>query len=240
VLANAFNYLFPMSSSLLASGEKERFRRIFLRSSSVYALLSGIALGALFLFGTAFLRLWVGAAVADHAAGVFRLLVIAALPAQLAGSFLNGIVLGTGHLRLYISYTVAKTALLTTGLLVGIRYWSLAGTGIAYLLASIAEIAYLVVVVRTVLEFPFLHFLRVAYARPLIVTIILTVAFWPLQAYASSWLRVSVSCALYIAAGACGATVTGILSRADLAQIRLFVRTSWSRVVASVAAIGRP
>jgi O-antigen/teichoic acid export membrane protein len=230
VIAASSSFLLPMSSSLLASGERDRFRRIFLKSSTVYALLSCTAFGALFLFGTAFLRLWVGTRIADRVDDVFRLLIVGTLVTQISGALLNNVVLGAGYLRLYVVYAVGRTVLLAAGLLVGIRYLSLKGTGVAYLVAGIADVYYLVACMRQVFEIPSMLFFRVAYARPLVLVVLLTVAAWPIRDMASTWGRLFLLCALFVSAAASGAVIAGIFRREDLARARAFLAERWSRL----------
>jgi O-antigen/teichoic acid export membrane protein len=231
VLGSTFNFLFPMSSALLASGEKTRFHRIFLKSSTVNAALSCVAFGGLLLFGEPFLKLWVGPLIATQVEGVFPWLVIGTLLAQLSGSLFNSVVVGSGQLRLFFVYTICRAALLSGALVIGVRHFSLSGAGFAYAAAGLLEVAYLFVCVRWILHVPFIRFLRLTYAKPILVATLLTAATWPIRQLASTWVRLLLLGSLFCICAAIGIVVARIIDREDLARVRHFVRERWSRTV---------
>jgi O-antigen/teichoic acid export membrane protein len=220
LLANTFNYLFPLASALQATGEHEKFKRIFFTSGQLYAAISCTAFGALFLFGTSFMRLWVSDAIAAQVLVVFPLLVSGSMIAQLGSHFVNTIVLGSGHLRLYSAFTIAKVILLGGALFLGVRHFSLPGAGAAYLVAGIAEIAYLILAVRSILHIPFSEFFFRAYARPVAVTALIVTIFWPLRHMASTWSLLAVSCGLFLAISGVGFILLRVIDPRYIAGIR--------------------
>jgi O-antigen/teichoic acid export membrane protein len=220
LLGNTFCYLFPMSSALHASGERERFGAIFLKSSALHAALACTAFGALFLFGTSFLRLWVGDAIAAEVRVGFPLLVVGAVASQLCSTFLNPTVVGLGRLRLYFGFSVARVILLGGALLVGVRHFALVGASGAYVVGGIAELGYLAIGVRSILGISFRQFLRRAYVKPMAVAAFLTVATWPLRDMASTWWRLAVLCALYVAVASLGNILFRAIPVEDI--VRLF------------------
>lgn len=218
LLANTFNYLFPMSSALHASGEHERFRGIFLKSSALYAALTCTAFGALFLFGLSFLRLWVGDAITGKLGLAFPLLVAGALVTQLCSSFLTATVVGLGRLRLYFGFSVARAILLGGALLLGVRHFALVGAGGAYVVAGLAEAGYLVVGVRAILGISFGQFFRKAYAKSMAIAALITVATWPLRGMASNWWRLVLLCALFVAVAGLGNVLWRVVPLEDIAN----------------------
>jgi O-antigen/teichoic acid export membrane protein len=230
LFANIFGYLFPMSSALHASGQDERFRGIFLKSSALYAAMSCTAFGALFIFGTSFLRLWVGDAIAAEVDLAFPLLVAGAVVTQLCSNFLNSTVVGLGRLRLYLGFSVAKAILVGGALLLGVRHFSLVGAGGAYIVAGIAEVSYLVIGVRSILGVPFWQFLRMAYARPMAIAVFLTVAAWPLRDMASTWWRLGILCALFSAVGGLGNVLWRVIPLDDIAKVCREIRDGFQRL----------
>jgi len=216
LLGNTFNYLFPLSSSLQATGERERFKGIFFKSGKLYAAMTCIAYGALFLFGTHFLSLWVGDKIAAQVSVVFPLLIISAMITQLCSYLLNATVVGSGRLRLYFGFTFTKAVLLACALLLFVRYFSLAGAGWAYLIAGMAEVVYLIVAIRSILQIPFKQFLWEVYTKPVVLTMVLCVAFWPMRDIANTWLLLAVSCTLFVTILGSGFILLRIIDPKDI------------------------
>jgi O-antigen/teichoic acid export membrane protein len=171
LLSNTFGYLFPMSSSYYAKDAREEFKRIFLKSARLYGALTCTTFGLLFLFGIDFLKLWVGADIAEQVNHSLPLLVIAGFVAQLGSWFLNGIVLGTGNLRIYYGFTLAKIILLGCALPLGVYLFGFTGAAGAYLVASTAEAVYLHLVVNRIIQVSIVRFLYSSYLRPLLATV---------------------------------------------------------------------
>jgi len=198
LLSNTFGYLFPMSSSYHAKGAHEEFKAVFLRAARLYAALTCTAFGLLFVFGIDFLRLWVGDNIANQLKAAFPLLVIAMGITQFGSCFLNGIVLGTTNLRIYFKFTWAKVILLGAALPLGVYFFGLPGAAGAYLVACVAELAYIHVVVSKIIQISIVPFLWAAYLRPLIATMALcaTLGLF-VSPFASGWLMLVLKAAVF-------------------------------------------
>ncbi len=198
VLGNTFNYLFPLSSSLQATGEHERFSNIFTKSAILYSVIVCSSFGMIFLFGLNFITLWVGKSVADQLTVVFPLLVISAFVTQLTSNYMNATVIGTGRLRLYAKFMVIKSISLGVLLLILVRYCSLTGAGIAYLVTCLADVIYTKIGLKSIITKSFMCYAWKVYIKPISLTVICSVIFWPMRYLASSWLSLGLLCSFFI------------------------------------------
>ena len=188
MIAYMLGFIFPMASELYSLGQLERLRNIFTRSTQFITALAGMVFVPLLVLGDLFLRVWVGPGVAGQAAGVLRLLSLAAYLGTLTASLTNSVVIGIGRMRQFTIYATVRGLVLGVGCVLFIRPIGLEGAGLALLLTEAVDVIYLLVVLRRYLQISPRALFRTAYFKPIVLGLALAALAFLARPLANSWI----------------------------------------------------
>ena len=204
VISYILGFMFPMASELQVAGDIARLRQIFVRASRFIAAIAGMMFVPLFTLGDEFLTLWVPS-IASQAVGVLRLLTLATYVTTLCASLNNNVVVGMGYIRQYTYYATVRALVLSGLCILLIHPFGLLGAGYALLVTGIVDIVFLIYTVRNNMQLKAGELFATAYAKPIILSIVISCLAWASRSFVHSWQSlviavVSIEC-LFIAFG---------------------------------------
>jgi O-antigen/teichoic acid export membrane protein len=195
MLAYMLGFIFPMASELQSLGQMDKLRDIFIRASRFIAALSGLIFIPILIFGDLFLKIWVPS-IASSATGVLRLLVLAGFIGTLTAAISNNIMVGLGKIRQFSIYSTIRAAVLAGFCFIFIRSWGLEGAGWALLFTGGVDVIYFIIVLHRYLEISSLQLFKLAYLKPLMLAFVYAWLAFFLRPFATSWLGLSIVCAM--------------------------------------------
>ena len=187
VVTGMLGFTFPLSSELVATGQHDKLRDIYIRSSRFIAGLASIIYIPLLIFGDIFLVLWVGSDTAAKASGVLHLLVLASYLQVFAVILLNYIVVASGHIRVYTVYVLVRAGVISLGYVLLIPWLGIEGAGVALLLGNGIEWIFFLFALRHYLLIDPRTLFRVAYLKPFLLAMIMAGSAYLLRPFATSW-----------------------------------------------------
>jgi len=197
-------FSFPMASELQSLRQLDRLRDIFTRATRFVTALAGMIFVPLFVLGDIFLVLWVPT-IAGQAAGVLRLLTVAAYLGTICVSLTNSVIIGMGHIRQFTIYASIRGIVLAVWCVLMIRPFGLVGAAWALLLTEIVDVIYLIVALRNYLQISPLALFRIAYLKPMALSAALGTLAFLARPLIASWIGLGVVGAglsvFYIVAG---------------------------------------
>lgn len=126
--------------------------------------------------------------MAGQAAGVLRLLSLAAYLGTLTASLTNNVVVGIGRMRQFTIYTTVRGLVLGVGCVLFIRPFGLEGAGLALLLTEAVDVIYLLIVLRRYLQISSRALFRTAYFKPIALGLALAALAFLARPLANSWI----------------------------------------------------
>lgn len=198
--ASTLSFVFPMASELFHSNRRAEFRNLLVTGLRFVTGVSTIIFVQLAVFGDLFLTLWLGPALAQESALVFRLLAAAGFLAVIAGTVPNNVMPATGHMQVYSTFSVLRTGVFALTCMLLIRSIGIAGAGIGLLMAALLDVVYAWVAYRRYLNIPPGDLLKFSLARPLLLGIPLLVVAILMRPLAASWIGLIASVAVLSAA----------------------------------------
>lgn len=228
-LGPAARVFFPVATHLDATGQNSRLRRIYAEGTRGMLLLIIVLGFVATLLAEDFFKLWVGERVSADVVAPFRILLLAA--ALSASQFLGTqVLLGRRAVETLAGLSATYTVLYLGLAIAWTARYGLLGIATA---AAISAVALQVLAVpyyccRT-LDTSFRSYAAAAYARPLALTALLSIAYWQRGSYlpvADTWfaLVVAASCATLFAATL--AFAVGLSSVEKGRLVELLVRAS--------------
>lgn len=205
LMNSVFNFFFPLTSELHASGDMERLRKIFLKTSKFQSAVVLLIFPLLMIFGDIFLRLWVGDSIADQARYLLPMLIVCSMVGNLALGLVNEVAVGMGKVRAFTVYNMLKAGVLAVSLAIFIYLFGLTGAGIAYLITSVVEILFSFFVLKRCIFVGLPILFKEAYARPVVLSAAMCVIGIFSRSMVTGWLSLTLVVAfislLYIVAG---------------------------------------
>ena len=180
-------FFFPMASELHSTGRLEELGSIFKRILKFSTAITLLVFPMLLLYGDIFLKLWVGKSIAAQSQYLFPLLIISVMVGNLMVSLLNEVVVGTGKLRSFMVYKVARAVVLAIGCLIFIRLFGLIGAGLAFLMANLVDMSIFIFVLKNYLRIPICEIFSFSYKLPLILSVIVSILGLLVKPYVNSW-----------------------------------------------------
>lgn len=188
LLNSLFAFFFPMTSELHSTDKLEELKDIFKKTTRFSVAVTLLIFPMLLLYGDVFLKLWVGEAIGEQAKYILPLLVTSCMISQLAVGVINFLSIGMGKLRAFSIYSVVRGMILAVGLLIFIRLFGFVGTGLAFLLANLADISFFMFVLRNYLKISFYQLFQYSYMYPFIIAVLMYTTGLLIKPYVDSWL----------------------------------------------------
>lgn len=196
--AKGLEFIFPMSSELMASKDFDKLRSFFLRAQTINTVLVFLFSVPLFVYSHELLQFWLdNPTFADKATLIMRILVIGysilALNVTVSG-FANGM----GHPEVNTAFAVVLAFFSFSGYMLFIKAWGPVGASLAAAGAMFLSVTPLIIYVnKKYLHTPWWPLLKTAFLSPFGVALLTGAAFWftkPLAGGLASLLFLLAAC----------------------------------------------
>lgn len=199
------HFTFPMASELHSTNRLGELRAIYAQANRSLAGVASVVFPLMLVLGDRFLVLWVGRGMAEKAAGVFGLMLLAGYIWTLTVILANFVMVGTGHILSTTAYSLTKTGLVSAGYVFLIRSFGLEGAGMALLIGSTADVSWLYFTLSRFLRVTPTRFFLKVYLRPLLLGAAVSGLGFLVKSYVTSWLTligmIAILPSIYIWAG---------------------------------------
>jgi O-antigen/teichoic acid export membrane protein len=197
MIAYMLGFIFPLSSELFSQGQTERLLDIFARAARFISALGSMAFVPLFVFGDLFLTVWVGPSVAGQVSRTLRLLAVSGYLATITVGLANSVAVGIGLIRQFTIYNVMRAVILGVGCLLLIHPFGLQGAALALLLCNVADLIFLVFVIKRHLLLSVVSLLRSSYSAPMALGLALGGGSYFLRPIAHSWIGLALAVGIF-------------------------------------------
>lgn len=141
--SNAINAIFPLSAQMKAKEDDREIKRLFIKSSAIFASCFMPMILFVIVFSRTIITLWMGYEIANESWLVLSIITFSSLIGSYS-AIPNLVILGLGHSRLIGVFSVMTIILYAVFLPAMTKWFGLIGTSFAMLITSMAVISYVI------------------------------------------------------------------------------------------------
>lgn len=197
MISYMLGFTLPMASELESTGQLDKLRKIYIKSTRFIAGLSSMIFIPVIIFGDIFITLWIGPEIGEKTKYIIILLASSAFLSTLFSSLPNNIAVGTGKIKQFTVYATIRSIILALGLLMMIKPLDIEGAGFAFLIANIADFFFLIFVIKYYLKISPNKIFKSAYLTPIVIGIIIAFFLQFLRPITDSWIVLILLIGLY-------------------------------------------
>jgi O-antigen/teichoic acid export membrane protein len=197
MISYMLGFLLPISSELHSTGEIEKLKEIFTRSTRFISALTSMVFIPILIFGDLFITLWVGPEIGYKTRHILTLLALSGVFSTLFISLSNNIIVGIGRIKQFTQYCTVRAIVLAIACFFLIKPFGIEGAGIALLLANIVDLFFLIIVLKNFLNISPCYLFKSAYLTPLLIGFIMAICTLFLRPFAYSWMGLILSIGLF-------------------------------------------
>jgi O-antigen/teichoic acid export membrane protein len=197
MISYMLGFLLPISSELHSTGEIEKLKEIFTRSTRFISALTSMVFIPILIFGDLFITLWVGPEIGYKTRHILTLLALSGVFSTLFISLSNNIIVGIGRIQQFTQYCTVRALVLAIGCFLLIKPFGIEGAGIALLLTNIVDFIFLIIVLKNYLKISPSYLFKAAYLTPLLIGLIMAICTLFLRPFAHTWMGLILSIGLF-------------------------------------------
>ena len=197
MISYMLGFLLPISSELHSTGEIEKLKEIFTRSTRFISALTSMVFIPILIFGDLFITLWVGPEIGYQTRHILTLLALSGVFSTLFISLSNNIIVGIGRIKQFTQYCTVRALVLAIGCFLLIKPFGIEGAGFALLLTNIVDLIFLIIVLKNYLLISPSYLFKAAYLTPISIGLIMAICTLFLRPFAHTWIGLILSIGLF-------------------------------------------
>ena len=197
MISYMLGFLLPISSELHSTGEIEKLKEIFTRSTRFISALTSMVFIPILIFGDLFITLWVGPEIGYQTRHILTILALSGVFSTLFISLSNNIIVGIGRIKQFTQYCTVRAVVLAIGCFLLIKPFGIEGAGFALLLTNIVDLIFLIIVLKNYLFISPSYLFKAAYLTPLSIGLIMAICTLFLRPFAHTWMGLILSIGLF-------------------------------------------